>query len=366
MNITRCGETVDKKILMGIIANILVISLVLGLIIVPNIHTNDNSDSQLVHQLSDASSVKTPKWDYENRTLTTHEFNYSNIVSFNISDELTDNTHVDDVLLGHGISYKYDCGLVNSMGGLTTEGSSNTIENMDNTAYYEKLPSNKTQQGYETHIYKDEGNKYDIYQVYIDLNDLKVIESDGYESNYAYFHGYFPSLKEANVFIDTFKVQFNNSDAMSNNLISKVPPERTDIKTHEVQYGKYALFNLSNDLTKDTKIDVSVFGEGKDYKYEDGVTNMLGGLLYLKNDNTIQNHDNNAYYEKIETKDTQQGYKTHLYKYDSKPTQYELYIDLNRLHINETYDDCEYAYFIGTFETLKEAEIFIDTFKIIT
>ncbi|MBR3139466.1 MAG: hypothetical protein IKF11_01175 [Methanobrevibacter sp.] len=356
----------DRKILIGIIANILVISLVLGLIIVPNIHTNGDSDSQLSHQLSDASSAKTPKWDYENRTLTTHEFDYSKIVSFNISDELTDNTNVDDIVLGHGISYKYDCGLVNSMGGLTTEGSGNTIENMDNTAYYEKISSDKTQQGYKTYVYKDEGTKYDVYQVYIDINNLKVIESNGFESNYAYFHGSFPSLKEANVFIDTFKVQFNDSDARSNNVISKVPPERTDIKTHEVRYGDFAVFNLSNELTKDTKIDTDIFAEGKLYEYKSGISNMLGGLIYLENDDTIQSHDNDAYYEKIETKDTQQGYKTHLYKYDNFPPEYELYIDLNRIHITESGEDFEYRYFIGTFETRKEAEIFIDTFKIIT
>ena len=172
----------DKKILIGIIVNVFVISLIVGFVIVPNIQTDDNSDSLLVNQLSkaDVDKTKTPKQNYDNKSITTHEFDYSNIVSFNISDELTDKTHVDNLVLGSGVSYKYDNGYTCRLGGLTTSFN-NEIEKKDNTAYYEKIDSDKTQQGYETHIYKDEGTKYDIYQVYIDLNNLTIIESDGYE-----------------------------------------------------------------------------------------------------------------------------------------------------------------------------------------
>lgn len=112
---------------------------------------------------------------------------------------------------------------------------------MDKTPYYEKIDSDKTQQSYETHIYKDKGSKHEIYQAYIDLNNLTVIESEDSESHYSYFQGHFLTLTEAEIFIDTFKVNFNNSDNVSSNTISKMPQE-TDIKTHEYNLCRYCNF----------------------------------------------------------------------------------------------------------------------------
>lgn len=53
----------------------------------------------------------------------THEFNYSNKATFNLSDELTEKTGVESILFGEGVSYEYppkdgsDDGLVNMLGG---------------------------------------------------------------------------------------------------------------------------------------------------------------------------------------------------------------------------------------------------------
>lgn len=165
--------------------------------IVPNILNDDNSDSLL--SKADAYKTKTPRQNYENKSITTHEFDYSNIVSFNISDELTDNTHVDNVLLGSGVSYNYKNGYVCHLSGLTGDFN-NEIEKMDNTPYYEKIDSDKTQQDYETHIYKDKGSKHEIYQAYIDLNNLTIIESEDSEGHYSYFQGLFPHTNRSGNF----------------------------------------------------------------------------------------------------------------------------------------------------------------------
>lgn len=186
-----------KKIVIAVIVTVFVISLIAGLFIVPNILSDDNSESLL--SKADADKTKTPRQNYENKSITTHEFDYSNIVSFNISDELTDNTHVDNVLLDSGVSYNYKNGYVCHLIGLTANFNSE-IKKMDNTPYYEKIDSDKTQQGYETHIYKDKGSKHEIYQTYIDLNNLTIIESEDSEGHYSYFQGLFHHINRSGNF----------------------------------------------------------------------------------------------------------------------------------------------------------------------
>lgn len=146
----------------------------------------------------------------DNKDIKTHEFRYANAATFNISDELTNKTHVDNIIFGEGVSYKYKDGLVNMLGGLASGGASDTVESKDNNAHYEKIDTNKTQQGYETHLYKWEGPT-DEYQLYIDLNNITIVASDGFESQYDYFMGTFDSLEEAKIFIDTFKIIQNNT-----------------------------------------------------------------------------------------------------------------------------------------------------------
>ena len=345
-----------KKIVIAVIVTVFVISLIAGLLIVPNILSDDNSDSLL--SKADADKTKTPRQNYENKSITTHEFDYSNIVSFNISDELTDNTHVDNVLLGSGVSYNYKNGYVCHLSGLTANFNSE-IKKMDNTPYYEKIDSDKTQQGYETHIYKDKGSKHEIYQAYIDLNNLTIIESEDSESHYSYFQGHFLTLTEAEIFVDTFKVNFNNTDNVTNNTISKMPQE-TDIKTHEYTYADIVIFNISDELTPDTNSGNILFGESKTYTYKDGFENMLSPLVSVDNNNVLNLAAGSG--EKIDTNKTQQGYEIHLYKLDTN--DYQLFIDLNQFAVNNTYGSEKYDYFVGSFETLKEAEIFIDTFKV--
>lgn len=88
---------------------------------------------------------------------------------------------------------------------------------------------------------------------------------------------------------------------------------------------------------------------------------MLSPLVSVDNNNVLNLAAGSG--EKIDTNKTQQGYETHLYKLDTN--DYQLFIDLNQLAVNNTYGSEKYDYFVGSFETLKEAEIFIDTFKVI-
>lgn len=140
----------------------------------------------------------------------THEFNYSNKATFNLSDELTEKTGVESILFGEGVSYEYppkdgsDDGLVNMLGGLASYGGSDTVESNQNTAYYEEIESEPTSQGYDSYIFKYDD--YDEYQVYIDLKNMTIVEPDGFESQYDYFTGTFQSLEEAKIFIETFKI----------------------------------------------------------------------------------------------------------------------------------------------------------------
>lgn len=66
-------------------------------------------------------------------------------------------------------------------------------------------------------------------------------------------------------------------------------------------------------------------------------------------------------YEKIGGNTTSQGFKTYIFK-DSN--EYDVFIDLNNLSVADGDVEMQYYYFKGTFETLDEVQIFIDTFKI--
>lgn len=160
--------------------------------------------------ISTSSIVSAGLFGNDNKDIKTHEFRYANAATFNISDELTNETHVDNIIFGQGVSYKYKDGLVNMLGGLASGGASDTVESKDNNAHYEKIDTNKTQQGYETHLYKWDGRTPE-YELYIDLDNITIIASDGFESQYDYFSGTFDSLEEAKIFIDTFKIIQNNT-----------------------------------------------------------------------------------------------------------------------------------------------------------
>lgn len=146
----------------------------------------------------------------DNTNIKTHEFNYANKATFNISDELTDKTGVESIVFGQGVSYEYpakdgsDNGLVNMLGGLASYGGSDTVESKQNDAYQNEIESEPTPQGYKAYIFQ--WDDYDQYEVYIDLNNMTIVESDGFESQYDYFTGTFQSLEEAQIFVKTFKI----------------------------------------------------------------------------------------------------------------------------------------------------------------
>ncbi len=146
------------------------------------------------------------------KNIKTHEFNYGNMATFNISDDLTNKTGVEKIVFGQGVSYKYpdknDNGLVNMLGGLAHyDGGSDPVESNQNTAYYKEIKGEPTSQGYKSYIFKMDNSEQ--YQVYIDLNNVTIVGGDGFESQYDYFTGTFQSLEEAKIFIETFKINEN-------------------------------------------------------------------------------------------------------------------------------------------------------------
>ena len=125
------------------------------------------------------------------------------MASFNLSDELTDKTGVQDIVFGQGVSYKYPNGLVNMLGGIS-HGGSDTVEYHKNNAFYEEIKSDPTSQGYPAYIFKHDNSEE--YEVYIDLNNITIVDFSGFESQYDYFMGTFKSQDEAQIFIKTFKI----------------------------------------------------------------------------------------------------------------------------------------------------------------
>ena len=71
-----------------------------------------------------------------------------------------------------------------------------------------------------------------------------------------------------------------------------------------------------------------------------------------------------GYYEEIESEPTSQGYDSYIFKHDDYD-EYQVYIDLKNMTIVEPDGfESQYDYFTGTFQSLEEAKIFIETFKI--
>ncbi|MDE4078650.1 hypothetical protein OTK55_06425 [Methanosphaera sp. Vir-13MRS] len=144
----------------------------------------------------------------------------------------------------------------------------------------------------------------------------------------------------------------------------------SDVKTHEFNYANKAVFNLNDELTDKTGVETILFGEGVSYEYpakegkEHGLVNMLGGLVSSGSSDWVESKQNTAYIEEIESNPTFQGYETHIFKYDNME-EYEVYIDLNNMTIvkPDGFEE-QYDYFSGTFQSLDEAKIFIQTFKI--
>lgn len=154
--------------------------------------------------IATSTAVCAGLFDSNDSNIKTHEFNYGNKATFNISDNLTNKTGVDSILFGQGVSYKYDDDSVCFLGGLAAYGGSDEVESKQNTAYYEEIDSNATSQGYNTYIFKYEDSE--DYEVYIALENMTIVESDGFDEQYTYFWATFHSLDEAKVFVDTFKI----------------------------------------------------------------------------------------------------------------------------------------------------------------
>lgn len=163
-------------------------------------------------------SVVSAGWfDFNEDTadIKTHEFNYVDKVTFNISDELTNNTGVKDIFFGDGVSYKTP---ENEKGEYSTVGFEgityyrDPVESNKNDAAFEELGTNQTSQGYDAYIFK--WAQSEMYEVYIDLDNMTVVDPDDYEAQYHYFKGTFTSLEEANIFIETFKVNDDANDGV--------------------------------------------------------------------------------------------------------------------------------------------------------
>lgn len=128
------------------------------------------------------------------------------------------------------------------------------------------------------------------------------------------------------------------------------------LKTHEFNYTNEAFFNLSDNLTNDTGVELSLFDVGTSYIYPD--ENVVCLLLGERNEgiDDFEGFENDREYEKLDSNETQQGYETYVFK---NSEEYTVFIKLDDLNID---GDGIYKYFRGTFETMDEVQIFIDTF----
>ena len=136
------------------------------------------------------------------------------------------------------------------------------------------------------------------------------------------------------------------------------------IKTHEYNFLNKSFFNISDDLTNETEFKLSPFDSlevGTYYPYPD--QKVICSLCFVGADGItdFEGHQEGSSYEKIGSNTTSQGYKTYIFK-DSN--EYDVFIDLNNLTVVDRGIEMQYYYFKGTFETLDEVQIFIDTFKI--
>ena len=144
----------------------------------------------------------------DNNDLKTHEFNYVNKVSFNISDELTNNTEVKNIIFGEGVSYQYPANEKSEYAVIFIKGvgygGSDEVELYKNDAYREEIEKNHTSQGNDVYIFK--WKQAEMYDVCIDLKNMTIIEPNGMENQYHYFTGCFQTLEEAHIFMETFKI----------------------------------------------------------------------------------------------------------------------------------------------------------------
>ena len=159
-----------------------------------------------------------------------------------------------------------------------------------------------------------------------------------------------------------FAIVIAASSAVSAGLLDN--KDASDIKTHEFNYGNKATFNISDNLTDKEGVKSIMFGSGVSYDYPDGdLVCMIYGIADYGGTDEVESNQNDALFEEIESEPTSQGYKTYIFKWDDID-QYDVYIDLDNMTITEDGFDENYKYFMGTFQTLDEAKVFIDTFKI--
>lgn len=134
--------------------------------------------------------------------------------------------------------------------------------------------------------------------------------------------------------------------------------------THEYNFANKAFFNISNDLTNDTEFKLSSgdsLDVGSYYIYPD--EKVICSLWFVGEDavTDFEGHQEDSSYEKIDSNSTSQGYKTYVFR-DSN--EYDVFIELNNLTVVVDGIEIQYYYFRGSFESLDEVQIFIDTFKI--
>ncbi len=158
-----------------------------------------------------------------------------------------------------------------------------------------------------------------------------------------------------------FAIVIASATAVSAGLLDS---SGSNIKTHEFNYGNKATFQISDDLTTKTGAESITFWEGVSYDYPKGDTVCyINGLPDYGGSDEVESNQNNAMFEEIDSKDTSQGYKTHIFKWDDVD-EYDVYIDLNNLTIKENGLNTNYKYFKATFQTLDEAKVFVESFKI--
>ena len=190
--------------------NILIVFLIILIIALIAFSFSGNGNGDIASDYNQISSSNDLSQDFSDindsdlGSIKTHKFNYANKASFNLSDDLTDKTEVKTVYFGHGVSYKYSDDSVCYLGGLVAYEGNDALEYRQNEAYINEIGQYHTSQGYDAYIFQYDGTE--SYDVLIDLNNMTIVEDDGFELGYGYFWATFHSLDESKIFVNTFKL----------------------------------------------------------------------------------------------------------------------------------------------------------------
>lgn len=155
--------------------------------------------------IASISVVSAGLFDFGGINVKTHEFNLADTISFNISDDLTNKTEAPGVTFTEGVSYKYpNSESVFQILPLVEDNASDALAHNRNDALYKEVKVQNTTQKFNAVLFELEG--IGEYEVIIDLNNTVIPDGYGFDMDYKYISADFKTKEEAQIFMDTFKL----------------------------------------------------------------------------------------------------------------------------------------------------------------